>query len=1511
MECVLQKSIGLMVSLIMKIIERETSYCEICWFYLGEPDCMDWSDEKEFADDGLNIIDPTPIFWDDHKCGANLWSCGDGECIPYTNRYIYETNSVDFIRCFSMREFNHMCELAAHLSLWTKPDGLCARPGYNDTSIVLSTLDDICIYLIRCAFSKSAEINCLCNGANCQAVMQKLCHPTRPYKYPENGIIRPWLIQRYSLRRSWNDKTPNYHVPISNIRCRGYALAFTIQNLLAIPLSGSTYLFSKIENYLCIVVPKQYRNYTSLHQYSATCWKNSFTFNGPPYAFFDICPELHICFSQYRIRDGKADCMNNEDEDEDMLENIDYCENIRKHRFQCSSEQKTCLPIKLLAITTTQPSKCMNKSDTMINGYGRHLSTIVCKTIDVSNECSLLRYYIGNSSISNSTFIDSIDNSNNIKQLSTDIPFERYCDTFWDMAKEHNDENRNYCQVWTCLQDQFRCRTGQCIPLDWVCDGEWDCSDASDEFGFPHNWTGHNEHLSVYLNNLKLRCEINYLILPFRDFCNFNYEYPCYRAMVPNPLNISAYRPCINISQLGDGIADCYGGLDERNTLEDCDGQMLASTLRCNEGCISYLVNCREHSLCAKSLLCSYRSKNSSWCNEDKDVVCLNGECAKNARCDGKYQCLHGEDEHWCFTYQTFSDLAVYRLHNQINYAISEKFRVILVPFFPKMNTQNTTQKQILSKSLSSDNSRQQIHPQFFYMCNRGFPLYIRSINDTYCACPPSYYGRACEYFADRISIITHLDLTTFPISNSTSLITVVVHLSFSDIVIDHHIFHINPSLELNKTRRKYGFYLLYPRKNMFVQHKQWRFVNRTDIITNHPYSVHFDIYSLTNELGSFHYPVYFDFLPVFRLATVLKFPSWANNITLDLCSNNPCNENSTCKPILNRNSSYYCSCKSGYSGTNCQNYHSECLSYCNPASICRPESRGYIDNHARPLCICPLGYFGPRCYIKNEACKSNQCGQNSTCYVSNDRSGEKPFICICSEQFYGDQCQYERTVEIRINMTIPTTVSNIQFYALLRSGSRLLLRHQQIMHDLPKLIRYSYGGKQIPSLGVLKIYQDFLEPKYFILYYQLNNEYINITTTPVECPYAPSIQSQSNIPVVFYFHQICKDNPNQICFYDSSYFCLCDNRNRAECFGHVPEIDQCKECFANGRCIKNNLVQSSNLICICPHCTEGHRCEFSLHIFGFTLDSLLAFDTLIVQYIYLSLTVIIFLLGFFNNYCSFVTFKRKQPRLVGVGNYLLFVTILSQCSLLILFLKFITIVLGSVGLASNISCKIINFLLSISTRSTYWLTSWITINRLLTVLYPTSLIIKNPRLAINLSLGTLLVLLLMHIHEILFYQTIYQSSFSISICVTNFHYHPIEVYNRVSTLIHYLLPFFIQIICTIGLLIRTGRSRARATTNTKEAFRQVLRKQLSSQKELFITPIIIIFSALPQTILSFSLACSQLSSWQRHILLITILLSYIPQILGFILYVLPSSAYRKEFDQTSVAKRMFKAAQT
>ncbi|CAF4251114.1 unnamed protein product, partial [Adineta steineri] len=129
--------------------------------------------------------------------------------------------------------------------------------------------------------------------------------------------------------------------------------------------------------------------------------------------------------------------------------------------------------------------------------------------------------------------------------------------------------------------------------------------------------------------------------------------------------------------------------------------------------------------------------------------------------------------------------------------------------------------------------------------------------------------------------------------------------------------------------------------------------------------------------------------------------------------------------------------------------------------------------------------------------------------------------------------------------------------------------------------------------------------------------------------------------------------------------------------------------------------------------------------------------------------------------------------------------------------------------------------------------------------------------------------------------------------------------YHRINVFIHYLIPFLIQIIAITILIIQVACNRVRISNQT---FLNLFIKQIKTQKEQYITPIIIIISSLPQIILAFSYSCTELKqSWQRYTLLTTYFLSYLPQMLGFILYVLPSTTYSNEFRQTPIGRRILR----
>jgi len=82
----------------------------------------------------------------------------------------------------------------------------------------------------------------------------------------------------------------------------------------------------------------------------------------------------------------------------------------------------------------------------------------------------------------------------------------------------------------TCPLNEWQCNNSQCIPRRWHCDGSFDCSDRSDEFGCP---PGH--------------------IVP-DDKCHVNGEFRCVSSS-----------QCIHQKWVCDADPDCEDGSDEAN----------------------------------------------------------------------------------------------------------------------------------------------------------------------------------------------------------------------------------------------------------------------------------------------------------------------------------------------------------------------------------------------------------------------------------------------------------------------------------------------------------------------------------------------------------------------------------------------------------------------------------------------------------------------------------------------------------------------------------------------------------------------------------------------------------------------------------------------------------------------------------------------------------------------------------------------------------------------------------
>jgi hypothetical protein len=1079
----------------------------------GDYDCMDWSDELVRSYGESCPSDPNAMDCDEHLCRHAWYSCGDGECILWQSRLAFQRLASAADDCFNKRNLNYMCEVGLNAPAWTLESGLCwPEKNYDDeryppwSEINSSKLieEKLCEYLVRCLFSDGFEYDCPCDRRNCSSMLSRFCTGNLGLVlYPPQGLISANLFFFYNLSDSANIGSVNVFRLDGNLRCRGFYQILAIY--VPIDIRDLLSVGPDINSILCDpeISPLNDRDFESPLQYNKFCWNDSFTFNSRPYAVYpDACHNGGQCISQYRIRDGYDDCVNCEDEDEDRVFEKNYCtESVGRHHFQCFRNESKCLTLYSMG---TGIGRCSNNYDEFWYDSGLSLQEIGKCNADDHSDCGRWKDYITQSSLKN--FIHNSSDPN-IEATSTmkRISFRSYCDSFWDF-EDAIDESPSFCRYWICLQNQYQCKTGQCIALEWVCDGEWDCADASDEEAIVliRNWSLHNQRLDGLQARL-LKCRERYSNTSFSNICNTSFEFGCYRSAVLNPLDILSNRPCINLTQIGDGVEHCYNAYDEKNTLKSNSrySGMWGFQFRCGNAYEQYRRVCSTMKNNCTQVLCSNQRDPDGHCSGERDVFCLEeNQCVRGGKCDGKRDCLHGEDEYWCAS-DLLRNQLYYRndkdgtLQGYTNFNFSSRYL---------LRTEAASRRTIRDVPLDPEKP----HVNYSYVCNRG--VSILELNETRCVCPPAYYGHRCQFFSDRISIIAQLDQKT--LLNKTLKIN--AYLLFRNATIDSHEFDVIPAVE-SVSRVKHRFYLLYSRSGRMIEHKQWRYFNRTDIIDNHPYSVHFDVFAsednqAVKELGSWRYPIYFDYLPAFRLAVVLRFPSWFGNTLLDPCHQSSCNSNSTCCPIFNQNRTHYCSCNEGRYGKECSLYESRCDSYCSSDSFCRVNYGHAGVNDTKIVCVCPPGHFGRRCYLKHDDCNSNPCSNGGTCFQTHSRSETTSYRCICSTRFYGKTCEKEKaSVRLSFNMTAKLSIraSAVQLYDIETSSLTLLIQHQEVYHGIPSMLNYLHPDVNAPYLGLLKTYDNLERVEYFILYTMLQ-PVIDIDSVPQQCPHTSLLLPKS-----------------------------------------------------------------------------------------------------------------------------------------------------------------------------------------------------------------------------------------------------------------------------------------------------------------------------------------------------------------------------------------------------------------
>ena len=382
---------------------------------------------------------------------------------------------------------------------------------------------------------------------------------------------------------------------------------------------------------------------------------------------------------------------------------------------------------------------------------------------------------------------------------------------------------------------------------------------------------------------------------------------------------------------------------------------------------------------------------------------------------------------------------------------------------------------------------------------------------------------------------------------------------------------------------------------------------------------------------------------------------------------------------------------------------------------------------------------------------------------------------------------------------------------------------------------------------------------------------------------------------------------------------CLCQDQRRhrvANCFEFNHNMTfNCfgqSACQNDAQCFQDSPNCPQRSMCVCPACYYGTRCQFTTTIFTLSLDAILGYhirphlkitqQPSIVQ-ISVVLTTIFILVGLVNGILDLLTFKSQVIRNVGCGHYLFATSITTLLITMMFALKFWILVLAQMQVITNRSflsfqCHSLDYFLQLLLNTDRWLNACVAVERTITMVKGVRFNKeKSKQIAKWMVCILVIVIAVTGLDDPSYSRLIDDENEDENRiwCVVSY---PSSVQKLSSTIniFHFVTPFLLNLVSAIILIAE--KSRQRLSLQINRSYNEVLREEFRHYKHLLIAPIALVIIALPSLIFSFISKClkSSSSSW---LFLTGYLISMLPPMLTFFIFVLPSQFYRTELRAT------------
>jgi hypothetical protein len=982
--------------------------------------------------------------------------------------------------------------------------------------------------------------------------------------------------------------------------------------------------------------------------------------------------------------------------------------------------------------------------------------------------------------------------------------------------------------------------------------------DETDETNCPQSWP---------CNNIYTRCDGIWNCLNGADELNCNdHQWPCPSDHHPCVKLYTNEFDCLPVSKAGDNIIDCRGATDERhfcrvkypysnNERYHCSNDTTDNTcIYINDMCTSKTCTSADQEPYCKNIL-----------NNGVQKYC---SLIENLTLSEKYLCSTLMKD-GSFAYPQYRTILYLKL---TNLSVSSN------PVLPSVRRRQR-------RSTDNDDIENNIAN-----CQRGIPARLigESMNEITCFCPPAYYGSKCQYQNQRVSLTLQFRKQSAPMDWFDIFHIVVMLVDDQQTILSHDYISYVPTRDCST---KFNIYLLYS--------------TRPKLATGN-HSVHVHAFK-KNDLPSYHVSWYlaipFQFLPVNRLAVQLIIPNSTPHPAKDQCSL-VCGENGYCMSYANQPDRYFCQCLSGWMGI-----------YCNISNPCNCSSDSICVGHSS-ICICPRNKFGPRCYLsRSTPCTPKTCLNNGICVPADERISKTNFTCLCPKGFSGTTCELKDTcIEMKFQRELTIPPSTIIHFIYVRQGA------SHIQTTTAQKIALEDDSISIFTSNSFHIVFVEFSQNYYLTVLQENYIPSTIISTHIDpvkrCSHITELfengfHHEHVIRRIKRYHEPCQQKINLACFHDRTYMCLCTEDRHANCFlfnfNTTYDCQGLNYCENGGQCFQDNPFCPRTSLCVCAECFFGTKCQFSTRGFSLSLDAILAYQIrshigisqqFLAVKISIFLTVLIFVTGFVNSCFSILTFRRKEPCQFGCGIYLFTSSIISIFIISMLSLKCSLLIVSQMSLLTNqsflyVQCITIDGFLNTLLHINDLLSVSVSIERTLVVIKGVNFDKrKSKKIAKWIVFAIVILALATNTQDPLYRTLIHDDQEQRTWCVIRYP-ASIYIFNTIINIAYFLMSFISNFLSTAIIIITMARKRS--VTHKNHPYIEHLREQLKQHKHLLITPCILVLLALPRLVISLLTGCMK-STREPWLFLAGYFVSFIPHILTFVVFILPSKIYLKEF---------------